>query len=159
LSAVQTFVSTTPQALEPNLGTTLDPAGLLRDQSLATTTKPHRQLADSLFPQIRTRNKKQPAAFPAAVAERASYIPRNALAWVGSSILTLERACLGRFVDFDRLAPQHLMNGGLEPQVRPRNISGRQITRTRQGDGVEAAHSNVHSLWLLLRSWPISRRY
>jgi hypothetical protein len=60
---------------------------------------------------------------------------------------------LGWFVEIDlRLAPQHLMNGGLEPQVRPRNISGRQIiARIRQGDGVEAARSNAHSLWLFLR--------
>ena len=48
LSAVQSPVSTTPLALEPNLRTILDPAGVLRGQSLATTTKTHRQLA--VFP-------------------------------------------------------------------------------------------------------------
>jgi hypothetical protein len=36
LSAIRTFVSPTPLALEPNLRTILDPAGLLRGQSLAT---------------------------------------------------------------------------------------------------------------------------
>jgi hypothetical protein len=46
-----------------------------------------------------------------------------------------ERACLGWFVDFDlRLAPQHLKNGVFDPQVRPRDVSGRKIVRTRQGD-------------------------
>jgi hypothetical protein len=64
LSAVQTFVSTTPLALEPNLRTILDPAGLLRGQSpLATTTKIHRQLA--VFPNSHTyhdprNNRRQP---------------------------------------------------------------------------------------------------
>jgi hypothetical protein len=37
------------------------------------------------------------------------------------------------------------MNGGFEPQVRPRDVFGRKIARTRQGDGVEAAQSNAHS--------------
>jgi hypothetical protein len=43
LSSVQTHVSTTPMTCEPDLTTILDPSGLLRDQSLATTTKTHRQ--------------------------------------------------------------------------------------------------------------------
>jgi hypothetical protein len=64
LSAVQTSVSTTPLVLVPNLRTVLDPAGLpARDQSLATTTKIHRQLA--AFPDSHTwhdpRNNRQPA--------------------------------------------------------------------------------------------------
>ena len=63
LSVVQTSVSTTPLALEPNLRTNLDPAGLLRDQSLATTTNTHRQLA--VFPNLLTchdpRNNWQPS--------------------------------------------------------------------------------------------------
>jgi hypothetical protein len=50
LSAVQTPVSTTPLTCEPNLRTILDPSGLLRDQSLATTTKTHRQL--DVFPKF-----------------------------------------------------------------------------------------------------------
>ena len=71
----------------------------------------------------------------------------------------LESACLGWFVDFDlRLTPQHLRNGGLKPRVRPRDISGRKIARTRQGDGVEAAHINAHCLWLVLCPWPISQQ-
>jgi hypothetical protein len=44
LSAIQTSVSTKPLTCEPNLRTILDPSGLLRDQSLAITTKPHIQL-------------------------------------------------------------------------------------------------------------------
>jgi hypothetical protein len=48
LSAVRTSVSTTPLTYEPNLRTILDSSGLLRDQSLATTTKTHRQL--DVFP-------------------------------------------------------------------------------------------------------------
>jgi hypothetical protein len=44
----------------------------------------------------------------------------------GGLICALVRAWLGWFVDFDlRLAPQHLGNGGFEPQVRPRNIFDR----------------------------------
>jgi hypothetical protein len=39
---------------EPNLRTKLDLAGLLRDQSLTTTTKSHRQLA--VFPNSHTRH-------------------------------------------------------------------------------------------------------
>jgi hypothetical protein len=56
LSAVQqTFVSTPPLTCEPNLRTNLDPSGLaLHDQSLATTTKTHRQLA--VFPNSHTRH-------------------------------------------------------------------------------------------------------
>jgi hypothetical protein len=56
LSAVQTFVSTTALAFwnQTNLRTNLDPAGLLRDQSLATTTKTHRQLA--AFPNPHTHH-------------------------------------------------------------------------------------------------------
>jgi hypothetical protein len=64
LSAVQAFVSTTPLACEPNLRTILDPSGLLRDQSLATTTKTHRQ--PNVFPNLHTRHNprstKQPAS-------------------------------------------------------------------------------------------------
>jgi hypothetical protein len=51
---VQTFVSTTPLTCESNLRTILDPSGLLRDQSLATTTKTHRQL--DVFPNSHTRH-------------------------------------------------------------------------------------------------------
>jgi hypothetical protein len=44
----------------------------------------------------------------------------------GGLSCALVRAWLGWFVDFDlRLAPQHLGNVGLEPQVRPRNIFDR----------------------------------
>jgi hypothetical protein len=63
LSAVRTFVSTPPLTCEPNLRTILDPSGLLRDQSLATTTKTHRQVA--VFPNMYThhdpRNSRHPA--------------------------------------------------------------------------------------------------
>jgi hypothetical protein len=66
VSAVQTPVSTTPLTCEPNLRTILDPSGLLRDQSLATTTKIHRQL--DVFPNSHTRhnprNNQQPAPAP-----------------------------------------------------------------------------------------------
>jgi hypothetical protein len=41
-----------PLTCEPNLRTILDPSGLLRDQSLATTTKTHRQL--DVFPNSHT---------------------------------------------------------------------------------------------------------
>jgi hypothetical protein len=69
----------------------------------------------------------------------------------GGLSCALERACLCWFVDFDlHLAPQHLRNGGLEPRVRPRDVSGHKTARTRQGDGVEAARSNAHCLWLVL---------
>jgi hypothetical protein len=63
LSAVQAFVSTTPLTCEPNLRTILDPSGLLRDQSLATTTKTHRPLG--VFPNSPTRHNPRNNQHPA----------------------------------------------------------------------------------------------
>jgi hypothetical protein len=48
------LLPTTPLTCGPNLRTTLVPSGLLRDQSLATTTKTHRQLG--VFPNSHTRH-------------------------------------------------------------------------------------------------------
>jgi hypothetical protein len=63
LSAVQTPVSTTPLTCEPNFRTILDPSGLLRDQSLATTTKTNRQL--DVFPNSHTRHNPRNNQHPA----------------------------------------------------------------------------------------------
>ena len=55
--------ATTPLTCEPNLRTILDPSGLLRDQSLATTTKTHRQL--DVFPNSHTRHSPRNIQHPA----------------------------------------------------------------------------------------------
>jgi hypothetical protein len=63
LYAVQTHVSTTPLTCEPNLRTTLGPSGLLRGQSLTTTTKIHRQhdVSPNSHARHNPRNNQRPA--------------------------------------------------------------------------------------------------
>jgi hypothetical protein len=76
LSAVQTFVSTTPLALEPNLRTNLDPAGLYFVVNHShSQQQPRKPTGNSLFSHIRTRIviHETTGSLPcAAVAERVS---------------------------------------------------------------------------------------
>jgi hypothetical protein len=71
----------------------------------------------------------------------------------GGLSCALVRAWLGWFVDFDlRLAPQHLRNGGLEPQVRPRNIFDRKVVvwEHQRGGGGGRAYQLYVIMWRFL---------